>query len=99
MEPAYKGLRCTGGGAGFAGNHVSPTDLLFEAVLTLGRGGRELAEAMPGIVRRYAMPNLLGLSFAIVGALSGGVHATLKGGLQGQKAAAYVLPNVDIEAP
>ena len=69
---------------------------LLEARLTVGRAGAELAKAMPGTVRRYALPELLALKFVVDGALPGGVYATLHAGLHWQKAATYVLLDLEI---
>lgn len=72
---------------------------LLEAAVTAERAGAELARAMPGTVRRYALPELLALKFVIEGALPGGVYATLHAGLHWQKAATYVLLDMDVGEP
>lgn len=71
---------------------------LIERAVTAERAQEEIAKAMPGTVRRYALPKLLALKFVIEGALPGGVYATLHAGLHWQKAAIYVLLDMEIEA-
>ena len=56
-----------------------------------------LARAMPGTVTRYAIPGLRALKFVIVGALPGGVYASLHAGLHWQKAAISILLDLPIE--
>ncbi len=71
-------------------------DLLEQAV-TAGRAQAELSLAMPGRVRRYALPGLLALKYVIEGALPGGVYATLHAGLHWQKSAIYVLLDMELD--
>ena len=52
---------------------------------------------MPGRVRRYRVPGLRALKFVIDGALPGGVYATLHAGLHWQKAAIWVLLDLELE--
>ena len=71
---------------------------LLEEQVTTERAQVEISRAMPGTVRRYALPELLALKFVVDGALPGGVYATLHAGLHWQKAAIYVLLDIEIEA-
>ena len=52
---------------------------------------------MPGTVRRYAVPGLRALKFVVDGALPGGIYATLHAGLHWQKAAGYILLDMEID--
>jgi len=52
---------------------------------------------MPGEVTRYEVPGLFALKFVIEGALPGGVYATLHAGLHWQKAAIWVLLDLEID--
>jgi hypothetical protein len=70
---------------------------LLEKRVTAERAQAEIAQAMPGAVRRYALPDLLALKYVIDGALPGGVYATLHAGLHWQKAAIYVLLDMEVE--
>ena len=70
---------------------------LLERNLTTERAQAEIARAMPGTLRRYALPQLMALKFVIEDALPGGVYATLHAGLHWQKAAIYVLLDVELE--
>jgi hypothetical protein len=70
---------------------------LLEQQVTAEQAQIEIARAMPGVVRRYELPNLLALKFVIEGALPGGVYATLHAGLHWQKAAIYVLLDMEVE--
>lgn len=71
---------------------------LLAREITVERAQAELALAMPGTVRRYELPGLLALKFVIDGALPGGVYASLHAGLHWQKAATYVLLDLEIAA-
>lgn len=70
---------------------------LLERVVTAGRAQDALSLAMPGQVRRYAVPGLLALKYVVDGALPGGVYATLHAGLHWQKSAIYVLLDMELE--
>jgi hypothetical protein len=72
---------------------------LLESTVTVERAQAEISRAMPGTVRRYALPDLLALKFVIDDALPGGVYASLHAGMHWQKAAAYVLLEMDVEEP
>lgn len=69
---------------------------LLERAVTAEAAQRELSRAMPGTVRRYEIPGLRALKYVIDGALPGGVYASLHAGLHWQKAAIYVLLDMDI---
>ena len=94
---------------GRSGDKGSALDLTLVAVdevayrtlerhVTVETAGRAIARVMPGQVRRYAVPKLLALKFVVDGALPGGVYATLHAGLHWQKAAIWVLLDMEIEA-
>jgi hypothetical protein len=68
----------------------------LEAGLTEEVAAAALARAMPGTVRRYAVPGLRALKFVVAGALPGGVYASLHAGLHWQKAAIWVLLDLEI---
>ena len=95
---------------GRAGDKASTLDLtlvakddaayaLLERAVTAEAAQRELNRAMPGAVRRYAIPGLRALKYVVEGALPGGVYANLHAGLHWQKAAIYVLLDMDIGEP
>jgi len=69
---------------------------LLERIITAERAQTELARAMPGTVRRYAVPGLLALKYVIEDALPGGVYASLHAGMHWQKSAIYVLLDMEI---
>ena len=71
--------------------------MLLERTVTAEAAQRELGRAMPGTVRRYAVPGLRALKFVIDGALPGGVYGSLHAGLHGQKAAIYVLLDMELD--
>ena len=56
-----------------------------------------IAKVIPGTVRRYEVPGLNALKYVIDGALPGGVYASLHAGLHWQKAAIWVLLDMEIE--
>ena len=56
-----------------------------------------IAKVMPGLVKRYELPGLLALKFVVEGALPGGVYATLHAGLHWQKAAIWVLLDLELD--
>ena len=72
---------------------------LLERTVSAERAQAEIARAMPGRLRRYELPKLLALKFVIEGALPGGVYATLHAGLHWQKAAIYVLLDMEVAGP
>lgn len=57
-----------------------------------------LNKVVPGPVLRYDLPGLRALKFVMPEALSGGVYATLRPGLHWQKAAIWLLLDLDIDA-
>jgi hypothetical protein len=70
---------------------------LLERLVTAEAAQEALRRAMPGTVRRYAVPSLRALKFVVEGALPGGIYATLHAGLHWQKAAGYVLLDIEID--
>jgi hypothetical protein len=95
--------------AGRAGDKGSTLDLTLvarddaayaalERALTAEVAERALRRVVPGTVRRYAVPGLRALKFVVAGALPGGVYASLHAGLHWQKAAVWVLLDLDIDA-
>ncbi|MBV9783785.1 MAG: hypothetical protein JO264_08195 [Acidisphaera sp.] len=70
----------------------------IERALTEDVVQRALNRTVPGEVRRYAVPGLLALKFVAPTALPGGVHASLHAGLHWQKAAIWLLLDLDVEA-
>ena len=69
----------------------------LEAALTVDVVQKAIARVMPGQVQRYAVPGLNALKYVVTDALPGGVYATLHAGLHWQKAAIWVL--LDLELP
>jgi hypothetical protein len=69
---------------------------LLEASVTAEVAARALARVAPGPVQRYAVPGLRALKFVAPEALPGGVYATLHAGVHWQKAAIWVLLDLDI---
>jgi hypothetical protein len=65
-------------------------------LLTPERVERALEPVAPGPVQRYEIPALRALKFVASRALPGGVHASLRAGLHWQKAAIWLL--LDLEA-
>jgi len=58
-----------------------------------------LNRVVPGPVQRYEIPGLRALKFVAPEALGGGVYATLRPGLHWQKAAIWLLLDLDIAQP
>jgi len=56
-----------------------------------------LGRVMPGRVTRYEVPALRALKFVVHGAMPGGVYASLRAGLHWQKAAAYILLDMELD--
>lgn len=56
-----------------------------------------ISAVMPGTVTRYAVPGLRALKFVIEDALPGGVYATMHAGLHWQKAAIWVLLDLELD--
>jgi len=72
--------------------------VLLEAQLTTARVQEVIGAVMPGEVTRYPVPGLRALKFVIDGALPGGVYATLHAGSHWQKAATWVLLDLELES-
>ncbi|MBM3489643.1 MAG: hypothetical protein FJX68_04210 [Alphaproteobacteria bacterium] len=69
----------------------------LESRLTEAVAQAALARVMPGQAKRYAVPGLRALKFVVSGALPGGVYATLHAGLHWQKAAIWVLLDLELD--
>jgi hypothetical protein len=69
----------------------------LEHVATAEAVQAALAYADLGSVQRYAVPGLLALKFVLPDALPGGVYATLHAGLHWQKAAIWMLLDLEID--
>lgn len=69
----------------------------LEQRLTPEVAQRAIAAVMPGSVSRYAVPGLRALKFVIEDALPGGVYASLHAGLHWQKAAIWVLLDLELD--
>lgn len=94
--------------AGRAGDKGSVLDLtlvarddaayaLLERRLTADFVRQALNRAAPGPVIRYEVPGLRALKYVAPEALPGGVFATLHAGLHWQKAAIWILLDLEIE--
>ena len=94
--------------AGRAGDKGDVLDLTLVAIDTsaydmLSRALSEkslqriLNRVVPGPVKRYELPRLRALKFVMPEALQGGVYATLRPGLHWQKAAIWLLLDLDID--
>ncbi len=70
---------------------------ILEAALTEPVAQAAIAKVMPGTLKRYPVPGLNALKFVIEDALPGGVYATLHAGLHWQKAAIWVLLDLELE--
>ena len=93
--------------AGRAGDKGETLDLTLVAydddgyralarILTSERVERVLEAVAPSPVQRYDIPGLRALKFVARRALPGGVHASLRAGLHWQKAAIWLLLDLDI---
>jgi hypothetical protein len=69
------------------------------AALTERRVAEALHRVVPGPVVRYDVPGLRALKFVAPEALPGGVHASLRAGLHWQKAAIWILLDLEIAQP
>jgi len=67
--------------------------------LTEARVADALHRVVPGPLVRYDIPGLLALKFVASGALPGGVHASLRAGLHWQKAAIWLLLDLQVDGP
>lgn len=70
---------------------------VLERALTEAAVRAALNRVAPGPVVRYEVPGLLALKFVASHALPGGVYASLHAGLHWQKAAIWVLLEMDLE--
>jgi hypothetical protein len=70
---------------------------LLSKALTTKAVAQMLNKVVPGPVLRYDLPGLKALKFVMPEALLGGVYATLHPGLHWQKAAVWLLLDLDIE--
>ena len=73
------------------------TCALLQRRLTADWVRQALNRVVPGPVQRYEMPGLLALKFVMLEALAGGVYATLRPGLHWQKAAIWLLLDLDLD--
>ena len=71
---------------------------LIERNLTADAVRRSLNRVAPGEVQRYALPGLRALKFVAPTALPGGVHASLHAGMHWQKAAIWLLLDMELNA-
>jgi hypothetical protein len=69
---------------------------LMSQALNTTAVGQMLNKVVPGPVLRYDLPGLKALKFVMPQALGGGVYATLRPGLHWQKAAIWLLLDLDI---
>lgn len=70
---------------------------LLSKALTTKAVAQMLNKVVPGPVLRFDLPGLKALKFVMPEALLGGVYATLRPGLHWQKAAVWLLLDLDIE--
>ena len=69
---------------------------LMSQALTTKALAQILNKVVPGPVLRYDLPGLRALKFVLPEALLGGVYASLRPGLHWQKAAIWLLLDLDI---
>lgn len=69
---------------------------LMSQALTTKAVAQMLNKVVPGPVLRYDLPGLRALKFVLPEALLGGVYASLRPGLHWQKAAIWLLLDLDI---
>lgn len=69
---------------------------LLERQLTAETAQAAIARVMPGTVVRYEVAGLRALKYVVTDALPGGVYATLHAGLHWQKAAIWVLLDLEL---
>ena len=70
---------------------------LLERALSVAAVRTMLNRVVPGPLLRYELPGLRALKFVMPEALAGGVYATLRPGLHWQKAAIWLLLDLDID--
>ena len=71
--------------------------LLLERALQPAALRPLLNQVVAGPLQRYALPGLRALKFVMPQALAGGVYATLRPGLHWQKAAIWLLLDLDLD--
>jgi len=71
---------------------------LLSLALTPERLSPLLSRVVPGPVQRYELPGLLALKFVLPQALPGGVYASLRPGLHWQKAAIWLLLDIELDS-
>lgn len=76
--------------------HDEASYALLEARLSADAVREVLNRVVPGDVQRYEIPGLRALKFVAPQALAGGVYATLRPGLHWQKAAIWLLLDLDL---
>jgi hypothetical protein len=69
----------------------------LERRLTADWARQALNRVVPGPVQRYEIPGLLALKYVMPEALAGGVYATLRPGLHWQKAAIWLLLDLELD--
>ena len=70
---------------------------LLERALSAAAVRSMLNRVVPGPVLRYELPGLMALKYVMPEALAGGVYATLRPGLHWQKAAIWLLLDLDVD--
>ena len=70
---------------------------LLERALGTEAVRQALNRVVPGPVQRYEIPGLRALKYVLPQALAGGVYASLRPGLHWQKAAIWLLLDLDID--
>lgn len=70
---------------------------LLERALTAEAARTMLNKVVPGPVQRYELPGLRALKYVMPEALAGGVYATLRPGLHWQKAAIWLLLDLNVD--
>lgn len=70
---------------------------LLAVALNVQSVQRELNKVVPGPVIRYELPGLRALKYVLPEALSGGVYASLRPGLHWQKAAIWLLLDLNVD--
>ena len=71
---------------------------LLSLALTPERLEPLLSRVVPGPVLRYELPGLMALKFVLPQALPGGVYASLRPGLHWQKAAIWLLLDIELDS-
>ena len=71
---------------------------ILERALTADSVREALNRVVPGPVQRYEIPGLRALKYVVPEALAGGVYASLRPGLHWQKAAIWLLLDLEVDA-